>query len=332
MDKSCAKRNIKIIRRKKIINHHNRKKINLIKSKKSKFAFQKKYKIIFLIFIMLVLIYNNYYSKKLLNYYYTTRLRKIRKWNRPYNESNLLTIEDKINWLAIHDVNKLKGKCADKILLHQYSKRILKKDICNKIFKIYDDPYKINITDLPDKFVLKANHGSGFNIFVDNKTELNIDLAKKKLNGWLKIDYGKNNAEHHYSFIKRKVFAEEYIGKNINNYKFMCYNGEPKFIYINKKVDKREYQTFFDINWNRLDFNCASGPNLKEVYPKPLNYELMKKYAKKLSKPFKFVRVDLYENNGDIRLGELTFTPFNSHLKCRNQKHNIELGKYIKIL
>ena len=72
-------------------------------------------------------------------------------------------------------------------------------------------------------------------------------MGKKNLYGLLKIDYGKIHVEHHYSFIKRKVFAEEYIGKNINNYKYMCFNGEPKFLYINKKVDKKEYQTFFDI-------------------------------------------------------------------------------------
>ena len=231
----------------------------------------------------------------------------------------------------MHDVTKLKGKCADKILLHQYSKRILKKDICNKILKIYEEPFKINITELPEQFVLKTNHGSGFNIIVYNKTELDINWAKQQLYDWLQIDYGKNNAEFHYSFIKRKVFAEEYIGKQLNNYKFLCYNGEPKFVLLYKKVDGIEYRTFLDINWNRLDFHCISFPHPTEVYPKPLNYELIKEYSRKLAKPFKLVRVDLYENNGEIRLGELTFTPFNSHIICSKQEHNIELGKYLKL-
>ena len=284
-----------------------------------------------LIFVIFVQNHCNYYSKKLLNYYYTTRLQKIREWDRPYDESNLVTFEDKINWIAMHDVTKLKGKCADKILLHQYSKRILKKDICNKILKIYEDPFKINITELPEQFVLKTNHGSGFNIIVYNKTELDINWAKQQLYDWLQIDYGKNNAEFHYSFVKRKVFAEEYIGKQLNNYKFLCYNGEPKFVLLYKKVDGIEYRTFLDINWNRLDFHCISFPHPTEVYPKPLNYELMKEYSRKLAKPFKLVRVDLYEINGEIRLGELTFTPFNSHIICSKQEHNIELGKYLKL-
>ena len=331
MVKFSKKRRKISIRQKKIAAHKKRKYKKLIKSQKNKFIFKKQYKIIVFIFIILIHVYCNYYSKQLLNYYYTTRLQKLKMWKSSYNESNLLTFYDKMNWLAIHDVNKLKGKCADKILLHQYSKRILKKDICNKIIKIYDDPNKINITELPEKFVLKTNQGSGFNIIVHNKNELDVNKAKKQLNDWLKIDYGQVHCEHHYSFIERKVFAEEYIGKNLNNYKFMCYNGEPKFIYINNKINNREYQTFFDINWNRLDFNCASGPHPTDKYPKPFNYELMINYARKLSKPFKFVRVDLYENNGDIRLGELTFIPFNSFFFCRNPEHNIELGKYIKI-
>ena len=121
----------------------------------------------------------NNYSQNLVEFYYKRRIDIIHKLNRSYNESKLITFEDKLNWIAINDVSRLKGKCADKILLHQYSKRILKKDICNKILKIYDDPYKINISELPDQFVLKTNHGSGYNIIVANKTHFNINSAKK---------------------------------------------------------------------------------------------------------------------------------------------------------
>ena len=184
---------------------------------------------------------------------------------------------------------------------------------------------------MPDQFVLKTNHGSGYNIIVYNKSELNIEWAKKQLKDWLKNDYGKLGAEFHYSLIKRKVFAEEYIGKHLNNYKFVCYHGVPKFVFIYKKVDGIEYRTFFDINWNRLDFNCVTEPHPTDVYSKPNTFDLMKKIASKLAKPFKLVRVDLYEYEDNIRLGELTFTPFNSFFICKNPQHNIELGKYLKL-
>ena len=274
----------------------------------------------------------NNYSQILIEFYYKRRMDIIHKLNRSYNESKLITFEDKLNWIAINDVSRLKGKCADKILLHQYSKRILKKDICNKILKIYDDPYKINISELPDQFVLKTNHGSGFNIIVQNKSEFNISLAKKTLYNWLQIDYGYGTGEFHYSFIKRKVFAEEYLGESLNNYKFLCYNSVPTFVYLSKKINSTtKYRTFFDMNWNKLDFICLSEPDPINTYPKPKNFELMKKYVQKLSKPFKFTRVDLYEYKGNIRLGEITFIPMNSHFFCKIPEQNIELGKYLKL-
>ena len=135
------------------------------------------------------------------NYYYLKRIEFIEKNGRQYNESNLVTFEDKLNWLLIHDTNELKGKCADKILLHEYSKIKIGKDICNKIIKIYKNTKQINFNELPDKYVIKTNHGSGFNIIVTNKTELNYTLIKNLLNEWMKIDYGKAGAEFHYSFI-----------------------------------------------------------------------------------------------------------------------------------
>ena len=86
------------------------------------------------------------------------------------------------------------------------------------------------------------------------------------------------------------------------------------------------------MEWNRLyNYNCVTPPHPTDYYPKPKNFELMKKYATKLSRPFKFVRVDFYEYNNEVRLGEMTFTPTNCDVKCKNKEHNIELGKYLKI-
>ena len=274
--------------------------------------------------------YCNNITKNLVDYYYKERTSNIRKAGKHYDESKLTTFPDYINWLCIHDVTKLKGKCADKILLHEFSKKILKKDICNKILKVYDNPKQINISELPEQFVLKANHGSGFNIIVHNKAELNIEEAKEKLSNWLKIDYGEMNKEFHYSFIKKKVFAEEYIGRDVNNYKFFCYNGIPRFTYIHQDINGEKYRTFFDMDWNPLDFQCGYPSHPTAISFKPKNFELMKKFAKKLSKPFIFVRVDLYDYNNEVRLGELTFAPMNGYYNCKKQ-NDIELGKYFRL-
>ena len=286
-------------------------------------------KIVFIIFLIKFHSYCDNYKQSIINYYYKLRIGNRRS---NFNKNNLITFGDKISWLLIYDTTKLKGKCADKILLHQISKRILKKDICNKILKIYDNPDQINIDELPEKFVLKTNHGSGYNIIVGNRTEFDIEKAKETLSKWLKIDYGYNNREFQYSFIKRKVFAEEYIGENLINYKFFCYHGVPKYLYIRLYVDHHRYWTFFDMNWNKLDIIC-NYPLIPFDVPKPKKFELMKKYARKLSHPFIFVRVDLYEVYDEVRLGELTFSPMNGGMNCRKISNaRFDLGDDIKIV
>lgn len=313
-------------------NSINRLKLNFKnKHKLNSLSFVAKIKILCFFFILCLHKYFTILLNNLITYYYKRRLEIIKRLGRHYNDSNIVTFEDKINWIGIHDVRKLKGKIADKILLREYSKRILKKDICNKILKVYDDPNKINISELPEQFVLKTNHGSGYNIIVHNKSELDVKAAKKKLSHWLKIDYGKLKGEFHYSFIKRKAFAEEYIGKYVNTYKTFCYHGVPRFMFIYKKINDSEYRTFFDMKWNRLNFNCVTPPHPTEIYPKPKNFELMKYYASKLSKPFKLARVDLYEYNNEVRLGEITFVPMNSQFLCKDEEHNKMLSKYLKL-
>ena len=249
-----------------------------------------------------------------------------------YNESNLKTIQDKINWLIIHDTNSLKGKCANKILLHKYSKKILGKDICNKILKIYNNIDDIQLSELPNKFVIKTNHGSGFNIIVNNKKYFDLIKAKKMLYKWINLDYGKYSTEFHYSFINKKIFIEEFIGNKLKNYKFLCYNGNPKYVYVSIKEGGKKYRNFYDMKWNFLNFYCLSKPHPTYVYPKPKLFDIMKIYAKKLSSNFKFVRVDLYElKKNEIRLGELTFAPMNSFFYCKNKKDEIKLGLNIQI-
>ena len=282
---------------------------------------------LYLIDYLFISIYIKYKNKN----YYVIRMKFLKKHKKSYNELNLETFYDKLNWLLIYDTNKLKGKCADKILLHKYSKKILGKDICNKILKIYNNVEEININQLPDKFVLKTNHGSGYNIIVNDITKFNIIKAKTQIKRWLNIDYGKKNAEFHYSFIKKKIFAEEFIGDKLKNYKFLSYNGKPKFVYLSIKEGKNKYRNFYDMNWKFLNYHCLSKPHPKKKYDKPKLFDLMKQYASKLSEKFKFVRVDLYEINKEIRLGELTFIPMNSFFFCKKKKDEIELGRNIII-
>ena len=148
---------------------------------------------------------------------------------------------------------------------------------------------------------------------------------------WLNSDYGQMGAEFHYSFINKRILVEEYLGKALKNYKFLCYDGKPKYVYVSIKEGENKYRNFYDMNWKFINFFCLSEPHPKYHYPKPKFFELMKKIATKLSKDFKFVRVDLYELENEIRLGELTFIPMNSFFYCKSKDQEIELGKGIII-
>jgi hypothetical protein len=260
---------------------------------------------------------------KIEDYFLKVRTQYLSYQGAKYDDYNLITFQDKINWLIIHDSTPLKARCSDKILVHEYSVEKLGKDICNKIIKIYDNVEQINFDELPDKFAIKANHGNSYNIIVNDKKNLNINEAKQSLNKWLHADYGDYRKEFHYSFIKPKIFVEEFIGEKLKNYKFLCYSGVPKYIYVSIEDTERKYRNFYDMDWNFIDFHCLSEPHPTYQYPKPKFFEEMKELARKLSADFRFVRVDLYELENEVRLGELTFTPMNSFFNCTKKQDEI---------
>lgn len=258
---------------------------------------------------------------------YYTKMRRMEK-------SELVTIQDKLNYLLIHESPDMKSKIADKILLHDYSIKKLGKDICVPIIKIYDNANDIKLEDLPDKFVLKCNHGSGMNIICDNKTEFDLNLAKKRLNQWKSINYGLKFNEFQYLNIDRKIFAEQFLQKDIEDYKIYCFHGNCKFIRVQKHLEGLPYRlnNYYDLNWKLTEIetglsNCKRMPNI--IYEKPKNFDLMIEYAEKLSEDFAFVRVDFYNINGKIYLGEMTFSPSNMVFKLKDRQQSIELGKLI---
>jgi hypothetical protein len=181
--------------------------------------------------------------------YYTKNRRKtVESQGMKYDENNLLTINDKLNYLLIHESPDYKSKICDKIRLHEYSINKLGKDICVPIIKIYKDINEINLNELPNKFVLKCNHGSQMNILCNNKEKFDIEQAKKSLSKWINIDYGFNSNEFQYINIKREIFAESYLGENILDYKVYCFNGNPKFIRVQKKMnDSSKINNYYDL-------------------------------------------------------------------------------------
>lgn len=250
------------------------------------------------------------------------------------NLDNPKTIQDKINWLKLYDSTPLKTKCADKILVHDYCKEKVGIDLCIPILKIYNNVNEINWTELPNAFVIKCNHGSGMNIIVKDKSKLDIKDTEAKLTRFMKDDFAFHvGYEMHYHDIPHKIFVEEYkedeSQKNsLFDYKFWCFNGEPKLYTINDGYGHGDI-IYYDMDDKIIDPYCLNKPGLQ--YKKPVNFEKMVEYSKILSKDFKFVRVDFYEVSEKLYLGELTFTPGAGFFKYKKEEYNKVFGDWINL-
>jgi hypothetical protein len=244
---------------------------------------------------------------------------------------------EKMAWLQINDNIELRAKCADKVRLHEYSKEKLGKDICVPIIKIYNNPNDIDFSELPNKFVLKCNHGYAFNIICRDKSKVNQDECRTKLKQWLDTPFGKESIEPHYLNIDRKCYAETFIenkGKQeVTDYKFLCFEGVPTYCQIyNERHQSGFHANYYDMNFNFIDISRCDIPNdSSKPDEKPEHFELMKEYARKLSQDFHFVRVDFYEVDGVVYLGELTFTPATGFIRWTDQNIDIMFGNMIDL-
>lgn len=247
------------------------------------------------------------------------------------NLTNPSTIQDKLAWLNIYETNPLKTKCADKVLLHDYCQETLGKDICVPILHVYNNIHEIMWDELPNQFVIKCNHGSGMNIIVKDKSQLNINTAQLQLDKWMVDDFTfRNGFEAHYHDIKHKILVEEFIDDGHNSlfdYKFWCFNGVPKLYTIN---DGNGHGDIMYYKINGEEWNLYQVP-VHEEYRQPKCFDQMTELATTLSQPFKFVRVDFYEVEDRVYLGEMTFTPGAFLFKYKKHEDNIEVGNFLKI-
>ena len=207
--------------------------------------------------------------------------------------------------------DNLVAKCADKLMVQEYVKECGLENILNPIYATYDDANDVDFDKLPNKFVLKCNHGCGFNIVCTDKAKLDKKETIKTLNKWIKKKFGKDTRELHYLKIKPIIMCEKYIetdaGVLPNDYKIYCFDGVPKVILTCTERGSNLKLNFFDLEWNEL--MLGHNKNRADEVKAPLCLKQMIEYAKILSKPFKFVRVDFYDLDGKPVFGELTFTP-----------------------
>lgn len=229
------------------------------------------------------------------------------------NLENPVTFSEKLQWYKLNNKNPIMMVCADKYAVRDYLTEKGYGNILNDIYGVYDSVNEINLEKLPDQFVLKASHGSGQNIIVKDKKDLNWKRDRLLLKSWLNQDIYWGNREWVYKDMPRHIISEKYLEDEtgeLRDYKFFCFNGKPTYMQLEiGRYSGEHIRNFYDMDWNLMPFGKAMPHNPTVKVEKPTGFEEMKKIATDLSAPFPFVRVDLYSCNGKIYFGEMTFFP-----------------------
>ena len=247
---------------------------------------------------------------------------------------NPKTFNEKIQWLKLYDSTPLKTRLADKYLVRDWVKEKIGEEYLIPLLGVWDKFDDIDFDKLPDRFVLKCNHGCAYNIIVKDKSKFNKKEARKKINKWMKENFAyKTGLELHYADIPRKIIAEEDIedsNKELNDYKIMCFNGKPQYIWIDQGRFSNRTENIYNKKWELQPF-LLTYPNSKEQVPPPKNLDKMFKFAKILSEGFSFVRVDFYNIDGKIYFGEMTFTSASGTEKFIPSEYNRILGDMLEL-
>ncbi len=225
------------------------------------------------------------------------------------NLDNPQRLTEKIQWLKLYDSTPLKARLADKCEVRNWVKGQIGEGYLTPLLGAWDRFDDIDFSQLPDAFVLKVNHASGMNVIVKDKSDIDLTEMRRTFSRWLLMNYALLKMfEFHYGMIRPKILCEVYLGDNVNDYKLFCFNGEPEFVWVDIGGYPDHHRALYDLDWNALPFTI----NQHDCFPveKPGQLNTMIGIARKLSRGFAFVRVDLMETGGRLYFGEMTFTPY----------------------
>ena len=248
---------------------------------------------------------------------------------------NPQTYNEKIQWIKLYGVTPLMITLTDKYAVREWIKQKIGEEYLVPLLGVWDRFEDIDFQQLPQKFVLKCNHGCGWNIIVKDKSQINYMDMRRKIERWLNTNYAYcGGFQLQYKDICPKIIAEEYIENNngdLYDYKFWCFAGKVQFIMFLSERQKWLRMNNYDKNWNLLPFTY-DYPNCEKEIPRPENLDKMIQIAEELAQGFPHVRVDLYRlNDGIIKFGEMTFTSCNGVCNWSDEDINYRLGTLINL-
>lgn len=270
-------------------------------------------------------------DKPYLSILYRANLGKKINWKNPK------TFNEKLQWLKVYDRNPVYSTMVDKYEAKQYAAdRIGSQYVVPLLAGPWDSYEEIDFDALPDQFVLKTTHDCGGVWICKDKKTMDHQAAKAFLEKHLKRDYYTTGREWPYKNVKPRIFAETYLAGlegDLRDYKFFCFDGVPKLMFIASERQSKDQETkfdFFDMDFNHLPI-INGHPNSSNPVLRPENFERMKELASVLSQGVPQLRVDFYEYEGKLYLGELTFSHWGGFVPFEPEQWDETLGSWIKL-
>lgn len=252
---------------------------------------------------------------------------------------NPKTFNEKLNWLKLYDRNPIYTTMVDKYEAKRYVADLIGEEYIIPTLGVWDRAEDIDFDGLPQKFVLKATHDSGRVLICKDKSKFDRSMAVKEMNESLKRNFYAVTREWPYRNVKPRIIAEQLLEQadnkefeDINDYKFFCFNGRVEFMKVdfNRHID--HHANYYDRNFNLLNFGEADFPPVADkIISRPVNFEKMIELVEKISNNLRFVRVDLYEVDGHVYFGEITFYPASGTGQFTPQSADVMIGDFLEI-
>ena len=264
--------------------------------------------------------------------------------NKELNLDNPRYFDEKVWWLKLNNRDPQLTRCSDKIAVRDYVTECGLEDILIPQLDVLNNTKCIDLSKYTDEIVIKCNHNSGGHMFYDPKNPISKAdkrIKFKTLDFMLRQNASVLSREWNYKNIKPRLVVEKVLRDHDGNlpldYKFMCFDGVPKLLFLDLGVINQDssYNHKYPRNIYDMDFNLLpvheTRPNADYPVNKPDNFAKMVEIARKLSEPFPFCRVDLYNVDGKVYFGEITFYHGGGCNDIQPEEWDLKMGSWIDL-
>ena len=256
-----------------------------------------------------------------------------RKIGRKPDLDHPVTFTEKLQWLKLHYRDPAIPRASDKYEAKKYIAERGFPELLIPTLAVYDSADEIDLDKLPEQFILKATHGSGWNFICRDKAAFDLPAKRKIMNSWLKQNLYIYGREWNYKEQTPRLIAEPLMDdKPLVDYKFLCFNGVCRAMQVNHDENGTHYVDYYDEDWNLFpDMSSGTADISGKPLPRPDRFDEMKTIAEQLASPFPFVRVDLYDIRGEIYFGEMTFFPGSGFWKITPPSYDNTFGAWLTL-